>query len=103
MITKKYITDELNKFKTYGWDVKTFNYNKRMPSGAVGFVDHILSHSKKGYIIFIEVKIGKDELSKKQIDFRETCLDIEKVNHHFQYYLLDDKNYVNILQRIIEL
>ena len=88
-MNKSDITQRLNKL--HNFKVYTFNSKHKMPSGAVGFPDHVLLN-QNGTIIFIEVKLGKDELSEKQIELQNICIDIMLKNNKFFYILLTDVN-----------
>jgi hypothetical protein len=63
-MTKKDITNEFNKLKLYGFEVITFNSNRAFRSAQKNFPDHFISNGK--YIVFVEVKFGKDKLSEGQ-------------------------------------
>jgi hypothetical protein len=64
MTTKKEITNELNRLKQFGFTVITFNDNRPLRSSQKSFVDHFIFNNK--YLIFIEVKIGRDQVSPIQ-------------------------------------
>jgi hypothetical protein len=102
-MNKSEITKRLNNLKLYGWNVKTFNYNRKMPSGCKGFVDHVLSNPQKGYLIYIEVKIGKDRESSEQSEYQKICEKVSEVNKYFQYFLMTEKNVDAIIEKIIKL
>ena len=64
MTTKREITNELNRLKDFGFTIVTFNDSRPLRSAQKNFVDHLIFNRK--YIIFVEVKIGKDKLSEGQ-------------------------------------
>ena len=97
MVNKTIITKELNKL--YNWKVFTFNSQHKMPTGTRGFVDHVLIN-KNGYIVFIEVKIGNDKLSEKQKEYQEVYEKIMQNNKMFKYYIMTEKNYIDIIKDI---
>jgi len=90
-MTKSEITKALKPLTKYGWDVKTFNHNKAMPTGARDWVDHFLVHESKGWIIFIEVKIGKDSLSEGQTEYKKSLQSCCNANGKAQYILFPGK------------
>ena len=100
MITKKFITDELNKLRQIGYDVKTFNSNRKMPTGARDFVDHVLKHPATGNIFEIEVKTKNDNLSKGQNKYRSVCIETMRNNNKYHYYLLTDDNWMDIIESL---
>ena len=84
-MSKTEITNELNRLKKYGYEVRTFNHYQAVGRGTKGFVDHfIIGH----YIIFCEVKIGRDRLSEAQISLAD------KISTHATLY--KRLHYVNI-------
>ena len=64
--TKAGISKVFSELRKYGFLVYNFNQKNRFGRGLVGFVDHLIIG--KNRIWFIEVKIGKDMLSREQID-----------------------------------
>jgi len=95
-MTKKQVTDSLNKVP--GWDIKTFNSNRKLHGGFRGFVDHVAINPKRGLIVFIEVKLGADRLSNKQIEYKSMLERVERNNDKFYYFVLTDKNLVDVLE-----
>ena len=91
------ITNALNALP--GWKVFTFNSQRKMPTGCRGFVDHVLIN-KNGYIVFIEAKIGSDKLSEKQKEYQEVYKKIMQNNKMFKYYIMTEKNYIDIIKEI---
>ena len=84
-MSKTEITNELNRLKNYGYEVRTFNHYKAVGRGTKGFVDHfIIGH----YMIFCEVKIDKDKLKPEQIRLAE------KISAHSALY--KRLHYVNV-------
>ena len=64
--TKAEISKIFAELRKYNFLVYNFNQKNRFGRGLVGFVDHLIIG--KNRIWFIEVKIGKDMLSREQID-----------------------------------
>lgn len=87
-MTKSEITYHLNRLKVYGFNVTTFNSRGKMPTGARGFVDHVLIGSRS--IWFLEVKLGADSLSEKQIELGKALKHLESISKVVRYRLLDD-------------
>lgn len=69
---KTLITNQLNQLRKFNFKVYNFNYKKALPEGIKHFVDHVLISDN--YIIFAEVKIGKDKLSKAQANLQTVLL-----------------------------
>jgi hypothetical protein len=101
-ITKSDITDCFNELTAYGYDVKTFNSNKPLPQSAKGMTDHLITG--KGLIIFMEVKIGKDNLSSDQLEFGKVLTNAMTRNcfSTIFYFIADDKNFTEIRDLIIK-
>lgn len=94
-MTKTEITNKLNTLrKIFGVNVYHFNHNHKMPTGSIGWADHIITTNN--YIIVIEDKLGKDKLSKKQSDLKNAIRKLEKIkDSRIKYYLnADDINYI---------
>jgi len=64
MTNKSVISKELSRLRKFGFLVYNFNFRKSLPGGIKFFVDHLIISKK--YLIFVEVKIGKDTLSVEQ-------------------------------------
>lgn len=95
---KSDITEALNSLP---FDVKTFNSHRKMSNGAIGFVDHLLV-SEKGVVIFIEVKLKKDTLKKKQLEYKELLLRASMNNKHLYYFIIDEKNLVEVCEKVVK-
>jgi len=78
--TKKQITDEINRLKNFGFEVKTMNSHKSMPPGMKGFPDHVIAGHKS--IVFVEVKIGEDVVSPEQKKFMGILSNVSVFNKH---------------------
>jgi len=100
-MTKKEITNILNNL--HGWICKTFNSHKKMPKGAIGFVDYVLINPIKKKICFIEMKGKGDGLSEKQSSFKNACERIASESIEFYYFLLTEENYQEIIKEITSL
>lgn len=66
---KSQISAEFARLREYGYLVFNFNQKSRFGSGLVGFCDHLIIGF--GRIVFIEVKIGKDRISKQQEQLKD--------------------------------
>lgn len=66
---KSLISAEFARLREYGYLVFNFNQKTRFGPGMVGFCDHLIIGF--GRIVFIEVKIGKDQLSKEQEQLKD--------------------------------
>ena len=99
-MTKKDITEMLKSIP--GWTSFCFNSNKRMPSGTIGFVDYVLLNEKKGIVAFIECKLGYDKLSQRQESVKTQLEVIAEKNSKVLYMIITDKNYEEIIKRLVE-
>ena len=66
---KSEISKEFARLREYGYLVFNFNQKTRFGIGLTGFCDYVIIGF--GRIIFIEVKIGKDRLSKEQEQLKD--------------------------------
>lgn len=86
-MTKGEVTKALKALQGVGWKVYTFNNFRAMPTGSIGFPDHVLAHPAKKKLIFIEVKIGKDKLSMEQAETLTTLAACcEGTNHEVMIF-----------------
>ena len=69
---KSLISTEFARLRDYGYLVFNFNQKTRFGSGLVGFCDHLIIGF--GRIIFLEVKIGRDKLSKEQVKLKDELI-----------------------------
>lgn len=106
MMTKTEITEHLNEFRKLGCIVKTFNSQHKMSRGAVGFVDHVIVSGRKGLLIFIEVKLGRDKLKSAQQDLQEALQSVVSQNQansehpNILYYQITDKNFGEVYNQM---
>ncbi len=84
-----------------GWRSFCFNYERRMPPGAVGFPDYCLVSPSSGCVVFIEAKLGNDKLNAKQEEVRQDFREVAKKNNNLKYFLLTENNIHEIVQEII--
>lgn len=102
-MTKTDVTNAFNKLEKLDYiKVKTFNSHRKMSQGAKGFCDHLITNSNNGTIYFIEVKLGKDDLSKKQIEFKNTILEMQSVNSRVKYYEVNENNLYDVIAEVLE-
>lgn len=100
MITKTDIKNSLKQIERYGGKLYTFNSNRYTGTGFKGFIDHIIFY--KGYIIFIEVKIGKDRIQPEQI-ICQNCIKETTVKNPFVFYVLaTEKNYTLVTEYLMQ-
>lgn len=99
MTSKSDITKAFNTLRKYGYLVKNFNHNKAMPKGSAGFPDMCIAGH--GYLIFCEVKIGKDKFSPDQEKWAGAIQ--EAIYHwgHVQYFIVTENNYTEIVDKIL--
>lgn len=101
MIKKSEVTDTLNTIP--GWDVKTMNSHKKMPTGMRSFPDHFLVHAKTGNIVMIEVKTKNDTIKEHQLEYGAMLIKASNKNDKFRYFVLDDSTYQNILDYLYDI
>jgi len=82
--TKTDFTNAFNELTKFGYNVKNFNSKRKMGSGAVGFVDHMITGN--GHLVFVEVKIGADKLRPAQKDFAEKIMTVVNKNNTVKYW-----------------
>jgi hypothetical protein len=103
-MTKSEITERLNTLKRAGWVWKHFNYHKRMPSGAKGFVDHHGVSTNTGHTVYIEDKLSRgDMLSTEQEKFKLSVIRASRKNKFIRYWNLDDSNLDEVMDVLAEL
>lgn len=69
-MTKAEIKEKFYELKKWGFDFKNFQSQKRMPFGARGFIDLFIV-APSDWILFIDIKAGKDKPTEAQLEFRE--------------------------------
>ena len=81
---KTLISKEIARLRKFGFTVYNFNLNKSLPPGIKNFVDHLIISER--YLIFVEVKIGRDKLNPEQIDLMNliSFLGIRNKSIHYQ-------------------
>jgi hypothetical protein len=63
-MTKSEVSKEFARLRPLGFQVWNFNFKGSLPSGMKDFVDFVITNGK--YVVFAEIKIGKDVLSEGQ-------------------------------------
>ena len=88
LFMKTLISKEIARLRKFGFTVYNFNLNKSLPTGIKNFVDHLIISEK--YLIFVEVKIGKDKLNPEQIDLMNLISFLGIRNKSIHYQLLSN-------------
>lgn len=82
-LTKKEFEDAgCELLKKAGFVVKRFSHNRRAPSGSIGFVDVLAI--KQDHSWYLEVKFGNDQMSEKQIEFRDRLKEQAITHIHYR-------------------
>lgn len=101
---KSEVNKRLNELRPIGWNFKHFSSHRRMPTGSVGFVDHVGNSEKTGHIVFIEDKISEsDRLRKGQREYKESLMKSEKKNRMFKYYCLEESGLDSVIRELTNL
>ena len=91
---KTLISKEIARLRKFGFTVYNFNLNKSLAvedpygTGIKNFVDHLIISER--YLIFVEVKIGKDKLNPEQIDLMNLISFLGIRNKSIHYQLLSN-------------
>lgn len=98
-MTKSEITKKLNEYKKAGWLVYTWNDRRAVPSGAKGWVDHVLIHPKWAVMFMMEIKLGKDKMSRGQSELHSAMINNHMwvINHCKD---VDEKRFTEILKSL---
>lgn len=97
-VTKSDISKSLKDLRKYGFLVFTFNAWRGSHSGNKGFPDHVILKGSRMY--FLEVKIGKDKLSKEQKEFWKGIIGLHNPNVFYQ--IVTENNYQEIIKIILQ-
>lgn len=89
--TKSIISSGFKELEKYGF--KVFNFNSNLKMRTKDFVDIVVVGKGKAY--FIEVKIGKDTLSKGQQIAKQY------VDTFSDYHIATENNYKEIIDAIL--
>lgn len=93
---KSEITTRLKAIEKAGLvKVFNFNFNKRMPKGAVGLPDYIIL-GIRSKVIFVEVKLKGDRMRAKQNDFKMFCQ-----QYSIPYFILTETNIDDVINQIL--
>ena len=99
--TKSEISKEFARLRNFGFSVFNFNFKRALPKGLRYFVDHIII--SKRYLIFIEVKIGKDTLDKEQRKLGEILSHLSTMCKPLHYLVITNlKESVSCVDMILE-
>jgi hypothetical protein len=99
-MTKTIIKDYLKQIEKYGGKLITFNSNKYQSRGLNGFIDHIIIYKK--FMVFIEVKIGKDTLKSNQIETGKYLSEVAESNPYIFYIVANETNYKLITECLVQ-
>lgn len=103
MKTKSDITKEIKKLEKYGYKVLTFQTNRRGRNATNGMTDYLVLGNNS--IAFIEAKIGKDKLSKQQLDvqnrIKDAMITIPGYPDNLRYYLATENNIKEIITELV--
>lgn len=92
---KRVLKSTIHNLEALGCKVLDFQHNKRMPSGAVGWVDILVVRKKTLY--FIEVKWDKDSYSEEQFALRDYL-----IRNRHQHLTVTEDNVINLLKFIMD-
>ena len=99
-MTKNEIAKEFLRLKKFGFKVKSFGDNRSLRRGQTGFVDSVIFNKK--FLIFIEIKIGKDTFSDEQKQTAEYISSIAAINKTVHYFnVVDLKGSKLLVDRIL--
>ena len=96
---KKQITDKINQLKKIGMNVITFQTDKRKRRSEKNMTDYFIYG--KGWVIFIECKIGKDKLSEGQENLKTELSYAQCYNDRLIYAIITETNYINLVNELI--
>jgi len=97
---KSQITQYIKKLEHHGAMVFTFNSHRKMPTGAISFVDHLIMY--KGITLYCEVKVGKDKFSPKQLMTAiQLCNNCKKAKDQF-YIVLEEGSYKDVVCSLLQ-
>jgi len=85
-LSKKEISKIFGKLRSFGFKVQNFNTPSRMNIGQKDWVDHVIYN--KRYLIFVEVKLGKDKLSEGQVTTANYLSSIMALNKTVHYFII---------------
>ena len=83
---KSDISNEFAKLRNFGYTVLSFGSHKALSRHIKGFVDLVIFNSKQ--LIFIEVKVGHDELSEVQKEIMTKLSSVATYNKTVHYRLI---------------
>ena len=96
-MTKSDISKTFSQLRKFGYTVVNMNTKRALgSSGTKDFVDFCIF--SKHYLVFIEVKIGKDFLSEGQKDTAIKLSSLMAINKSIHYYQIRNLNEAKQLQ-----
>jgi hypothetical protein len=107
-ISKADIGKAFRQLEKHGYKVWNFGFKNRLTSGMKDWVDVIVAGGLKIY--FLEIKVGKDELSDGQKSTAGILMTLETLLKPFRdiepkrffYRIVTESNYQDIIQKILE-
>ena len=84
--TKKDITKVFANLRKFGYKVQVNNTPQRMSVGQKDWVDYTIYN--KRYLVFVEVKLGKDRLSEGQKETAKYLSSIMAINKTVYYFCI---------------
>ena len=101
-MTKKEITNILKVLKKFNWTIITNNTHRRMNESQKNWVDHVIFNQY--IIVFVEVKLGKDVLSKGQIDTMKKLKLLSERTPRLEYHIIhDNKEATDLVEHLLSL
>lgn len=99
-MTKSLITKKLNEYKKAGWLIYHWNDRRAVPSGAKGWVDHVLIHPDLCIILLLEIKIGRDKLNVKQTELLTAISYNDQRRWTVKYWVPTDETFIERIKDI---
>lgn len=87
--------------KQLGMQVLIFQTNRRYSSSAKGMTDYFITG--KGYLIFLELKIGKDKAREEQEKLMENLITCSLTNERVYASFITEQNYLTIIEKLTNL
>lgn len=100
MTTKKQITEKVKELKKLGLELITFQTHRKKNESEAGMFDYFLYG--RGYLIFLECKIGRDRMSEKQMKLFDWLQYSMRFNNRLFVSIITDKDYEEVIKFIIE-
>lgn len=103
--TKTMVWEAFKALKPYGFKVWNFSDNRALRKAQAGWVDYVILSNR--ILALIECKIGEDTLSSNQTDTKSLLehfiMDCPETHcKRVRYYIVNEDNYLDIRDRILE-